>query len=319
MSGGRFEEHAVNNLFKFGEKKEEKKDVRVVMKDGDPWFVLKDICAILGIKNPGDVYTRLDEDEKGFDSIDTLGGVQKLNTVNESGLYSVIMGSRSPKAKPFQKWVTGKVLPSIRKTGAYQLNQSNLLDRKVPMLRAVNLTADAYQRMGIDGERSLMMAIGDTEADYPEVTSHFKRLKYSEAGDKPLGVRLDIGGDAEYNTKIGSIDGQNLGAKRATFLEMSDGFDVATEESLNTETCSLTDIVRDVPNVNANKANGVLQSLGFVIRKRGPKAQEALVFVVDRGLEFGQNIGRTLDSSKPRWYVDKSSELLEMILTRYDR
>lgn len=95
------------------------KEVRTVQLDGEPWWVLKDVCCILGISHTTDVYSRLDDDEKGVGQIDTLGGKQKINIVNESGLYNVILRSDKPEAKPFRKWVTNEVLPSIRKHGAY--------------------------------------------------------------------------------------------------------------------------------------------------------------------------------------------------------
>lgn len=94
-------------------------EVRTIQKDGEPWWVLKDVCNILSIRNPADVFIRLDEDEKGVGQIDTLGGKQHMNIVNESGLYNVILRSDKPEAKPFRKWVTAEVLPSIRKHGGY--------------------------------------------------------------------------------------------------------------------------------------------------------------------------------------------------------
>lgn len=94
-------------------------EVRTVELNGEPWFVLKDVCEILSIGNVSDVYTRLDADEKGVGQIDTLGGRQNMNIINESGLYNVILRSDKPEAKPFRKWVTAEVLPTIRKHGAY--------------------------------------------------------------------------------------------------------------------------------------------------------------------------------------------------------
>ena len=89
--------------------------------DGDPWFVATDVCAALGIGNAAMALVRLDDDEKGVSSIDTLGGVQQISTVNESGLYSLILGSRKREAKRFKKWITSEVLPAIRKTGSYSV------------------------------------------------------------------------------------------------------------------------------------------------------------------------------------------------------
>lgn len=86
---------------------------------GEPWFVAKDVCAILGLSNPRTSLALLDEDEKGVHTMDTPGGKQELTTVNESGLYSLILRSRKPEAKAFKRWVTSEVLPSIRKHGMY--------------------------------------------------------------------------------------------------------------------------------------------------------------------------------------------------------
>lgn len=94
-------------------------EVRTVQKDGEPWWVLKDVCEVLGIGNSRMTYERLEEDEKGVSLIDTLGGKQQMQVINESGLYNVILRSDKPEAKPFRKWVTSEVLPSIRRHGAY--------------------------------------------------------------------------------------------------------------------------------------------------------------------------------------------------------
>jgi anti-repressor protein len=96
-------------------------NIRVTTNEqGEPLFVLKDICDTLDIGNPSDVARRLDED--GVDSIevtDNLGRKQKTNAITEAGLYEVIFMSRKPEAKTFRRWVTSEVLPSIRKHGMY--------------------------------------------------------------------------------------------------------------------------------------------------------------------------------------------------------
>ena len=94
--------------------------LRVVMRDGDPWFVATDVCAALTVANNRDALDRLDDDEKGVASTDTLGGRQEVAVINESGLYSLILGSRKPEAKKIKKWVTAEVLPAIRRTGRYE-------------------------------------------------------------------------------------------------------------------------------------------------------------------------------------------------------
>ena len=98
--------------------------VRTAVQGEDTWFVASDVCNILGINKQRDAYSRLDEDERGSLLVDTLGGKQEVNAINESGLYSLILRSRKPQAKAFKKWVTSEVLPSIRKHGAYMTDQA---------------------------------------------------------------------------------------------------------------------------------------------------------------------------------------------------
>ena len=93
--------------------------VRTLLLDGEPWWVLADVCRVLGIKNSRDVVNRLDPDEKGVGQIDTPGGNQNMTIINESGLYKVILRSDKPEAREFSRWVTHEVLPAIRKTGHY--------------------------------------------------------------------------------------------------------------------------------------------------------------------------------------------------------
>lgn len=102
----------------------ESSEVRTVQMNGEPWFVLADVCKVLELSSPHKVAERLDGDEKGRNQIPTLGGVQEMAVVNESGLYTVILRSDKPQAKPFRKWVTSEVLPSIRKHGAYMTEQT---------------------------------------------------------------------------------------------------------------------------------------------------------------------------------------------------
>lgn len=95
--------------------------IRVETIGGEPWFVAKDVCQALGIENNRDAVARLDEDEKGVGSTDTLRGKQTVTLVNESGLYNLIFQSRKAEARAFRRWVTGEVLPTIRRTGRYEL------------------------------------------------------------------------------------------------------------------------------------------------------------------------------------------------------
>lgn len=106
--------------------------VRATIRDGEPWFVLKDVCQVLGISKYRDVANRLESDEREPIRVDTLGGAQEMTCINESGLYSVILRSDKPNAKPFRKWVTSEVLPSIRKTGGYSLSSAKSTMPAIP-------------------------------------------------------------------------------------------------------------------------------------------------------------------------------------------
>lgn len=97
--------------------------VRVIMRDGEPWFVAKDVCTCLEIANVSDACSRLDEDERGIVSTDTPSGKQEMLVVSEPGLYSLIGSSKKQEAKVFKRWVNHEVLPSIRKTGSYSVTQ----------------------------------------------------------------------------------------------------------------------------------------------------------------------------------------------------
>lgn len=98
--------------------------VRTVNIDNDVWFVGKDVAVILGYSNPRDALSkRVDDEDKGVANCDTLGGTQNLTIINESGLYSLILSSKLPKAKEFKRWVTAEVLPAIRKHGVYAVDE----------------------------------------------------------------------------------------------------------------------------------------------------------------------------------------------------
>ena len=94
--------------------------IRAVEIDGEPWLVGKDVALALGYKNPQEaIRNHVDAEDKGVSEILTPGGIQKLPIINESGLYSLVLSSKLPKAKQFRRWVTSEVLPSIRQHGAY--------------------------------------------------------------------------------------------------------------------------------------------------------------------------------------------------------
>lgn len=108
-------------------------EIRTVVIENEPWFVSKDVAKSLGYKNTNQsVKDNTDEEDRGVSPIATPSGTQNMVIVNESGLYSLIFGSKLESAKKFKKWVTSEVLPSIRKHGTYQLPQST--DDKIALL-----------------------------------------------------------------------------------------------------------------------------------------------------------------------------------------
>lgn len=96
----------------------EGRQVRIITDaQGEPWFVAADVLSTISLDRKA--LERLDDDEKGVNSIHTPGGIQEMTTVNEPGLYALVLGSRKAEAKRFKRWVTHEVLPAIRKTGSY--------------------------------------------------------------------------------------------------------------------------------------------------------------------------------------------------------
>ncbi|OBX07846.1 antirepressor [Gallibacterium salpingitidis] len=135
----------------------EESSIRVVSINNEPWFIAKDVCEAIGIDNNRKALLALDDDEKGVTLSNTLGGMQEMNIISESGMYTLILRCRDAVKKGsiphrFRKWVTAEVLPQIRKTGKYE-KVSTTVDDRTGLRDAVNmlvskkglLYSDAYQ------------------------------------------------------------------------------------------------------------------------------------------------------------------------------
>ena len=127
-----------------------KQSIQIVVKQYEPWFVASDVAKVLGYRNPSDAARLLDDDEKGTHNLRTLGGEQKVIIVNESGLYALVLKSRKPEAKPFRRWVTSEVLPTIRKTGGYScpiatITPSQQLRLREAVAKRAQAVASHYQ------------------------------------------------------------------------------------------------------------------------------------------------------------------------------
>lgn len=118
-------------------------EVRTVLQNGEPWFVAADVCRALDIAPTAT--RRLDDDEKGLRSTQTLGGMQEIVIINEPGLYSLVLGSRKPEAKAFRRWITHEVIPAIRKTGGYIAGEENMTDDEL-VAKALLITTEKLRQ-----------------------------------------------------------------------------------------------------------------------------------------------------------------------------
>lgn len=136
--------------------------VRTLERDGNPWFVLADVCRVLEIGNPAMAASRLDDDERATlsNAEGRAGhGAQSFTIINESGLYSIVLTSRKPAAKRFKKWVTGTVLPAIRKDGAYIAGEEKVATGEMTedelLLRAMTILQDKATRLAAERDAAV--------------------------------------------------------------------------------------------------------------------------------------------------------------------
>ena len=156
--------------------------IQVINKNGEAWFIASEVAAMLGYRDSYNMTRILDNDEKGTHNVSTLGGNQDVSVINESGFYHAAFKSRKPEVKPFRKWVTSEVLPTIRKTGGYQIGQKTTADDRTGLRQAV---AALVGRKGIDYSSAYSMihqrfnveAIEDIPAEkLPEAVAYVHAL-----------------------------------------------------------------------------------------------------------------------------------------------
>ena len=142
-------------------------EVRVVIRDNEPWFIAADVCKVLEVQNTTQALGRLDEDERSMLNIGRQGDT---SIVNEPGLYSLVLGSRKPEAKAFKRWITHEVIPAIRKHGGYLTPdkvEEALLNPDTLIKLATNLKAEREARLKAEEARRLLTE--KVEADAPKV------------------------------------------------------------------------------------------------------------------------------------------------------
>lgn len=176
----------MNNIQIF---KYENNDVRTVEMNGEPWFVLKDVCGVLGLSNHKVTAQRLDRDEVSQTYLtDSIGRKQETTVINESGLYSVILRSDKPEAKPFRKWVTSEVLPSIRKNGGYIAGQEQLSPEELMAKALLVANKTLAERDARISELTVQNTIMSPKAEYfDEMISRNTLTNFRETA-KELGI-----------------------------------------------------------------------------------------------------------------------------------
>lgn len=155
-------------LFQFSETRE----VRSFMQDGEPWFVAVDVCSVLDYENPHKaIQDNIDPDDlTTSEVIDAMGRPQKTIVTNEAGLYSLILRSKKPEAKPFQRWVTHELLPQLRKIGFYgqvDIKTRIALGNHLRVLcQALARSFDAFEQQALLGRvREVCLLLGQSMPD----------------------------------------------------------------------------------------------------------------------------------------------------------
>lgn len=171
-------------------------EVRTVELNGEPWFVLKDVCEVLGIADHKVTARRLDADEVCQTPLtDSMGRQQETSIINESGLYNVILRSDKPEAKPFRKWVTSEVLPSIRKHGAYmtpETLQAAILNPDTMIQLCQQLKAEQDKNAALTAQNSQLTVdkqIMQPKADYFDDLVDRNLLTNFRETAKELGIK----------------------------------------------------------------------------------------------------------------------------------
>lgn len=150
-----------NQVFNFGDYQ-----VRTVIKEGEPWFVAKDVADILDYSEASAMTRHLDDEDKESVKLTVRGQEQEFILVNESGLYSAILKSRKPEAKAFKKWVTSEVLPSIRKQGKYEVKPTVPQSYSQALLEAGRLAAIVEQQELLMQEQKEALILAAPKVEY---------------------------------------------------------------------------------------------------------------------------------------------------------
>ena len=165
--------------------------VRILEKDNELWFVAKDVCDCLEIKNTTDALKRLDNDER---SRFNLGRQGETNIVNEYGLYNLVLSSRKPEAKEFKRWITHDVIPQIRKTGTYSMN--------IPKSLPEALRAYANEVESHNATKAIVAQQEQQIAEFKPVKDYVDKILSSKSCLAITQIAADYGLSAQELNKI---------------------------------------------------------------------------------------------------------------------
>lgn len=169
--------------------------IRVQVINNEPWFIAKDVCAVLELSDVSMTISKLDEDEKLIQKVFVSGQDRDMWFINESGFYALLMRSYKPQAKPFRKWVTSEVLPTIRKTGKYETTKVDIT--KIELAKGVVLNIIPSDKHGFliptsEIARAMHISTSTLRANKSNNKLHFQRdihfIKDYEFLDKATGI-----------------------------------------------------------------------------------------------------------------------------------
>lgn len=147
--------------------------VRTVIIDGEPWFVLADLCKVLGLANVGNVASRLDEAGVRQTDIRSGGQMRSVTTVNEGGMYEVVIRSDKPEAVAFRRWLTGTVLPEIRKTGSFNA-QPAIKGGDITRLELIEIARNAeMERLALEAKNAELEPKADAYDNFIDATGKY--------------------------------------------------------------------------------------------------------------------------------------------------
>lgn len=194
----------------------QEREIRVIQKDNQDWWVAKDVCDILDVANVTQAVSKLDSDERSMFNIGRQG---EVNIINEPGLYKLILRSDKPEAKPFIRWITHEVIPSIRKTGSYSVNPSiinatKLYEVMLPSLKEAHATPKDLT------ECMIRLVHGIEKKERKELQKKQKKQNLSRERQEILDVFTENIGKILHPLEVAKLTGKSIQSVRKIIWRM---------------------------------------------------------------------------------------------------